>query len=68
MIALANGLFEEDREELVSAIVDGMVAEMTFEQMRSRVWDMLYEDLIWQQWGDLRMHAEEYAPEMLEEG
>lgn len=57
---------EEDREEVVSAIVDGIIAQMTLEEMRKSVWDMLYEDLVWQEWGDLWMQAEEYAPEMLE--
>jgi hypothetical protein len=66
MIALRNGLFDEDREELVSAIVDGIVAEMTFEQMQSKVFDMLYDDLVWQEWSDLRLLAEEFAPEVLE--
>lgn len=57
---------EEDREEIVSAIVDGIIAQMTLEEMRKVVWDMLYEDLVWQEWADLWMQAEEYAPDMLE--
>jgi hypothetical protein len=66
MTALPNNWVDEDREEVVSAIVDGMVAEMTFEQMRQVVWDGLYENLIWQDWSDLWMHVEDYAPELLE--
>jgi hypothetical protein len=58
---------DEDREEVVGAIIEGMIAEMTLEQMRNKVWDMLYDDLIWQDWPDLIMHAEEFAPEILEE-
>jgi hypothetical protein len=27
---------------------------------------MLYDDLIWQEWPDLWMYAEDYAPELLE--
>ena len=57
---------EEDREEIVGAIVEGMIAEMTFENMRQTVWDLLYEDLIWQEGADIMMQAEEYAPEVLE--
>ena len=57
---------EEDREEVVEAIIEGMIAEMTLEQMRNKIWDMLYDDLIWQDWSDLVMHAEEYAPEVLD--
>ena len=58
---------EDSREEVVAAIIDGMIAQMTFEEMRMRVWDMLYEDLVWQEWPDLLMHAEEFAPEVLDE-
>lgn len=65
MSAISKGN-EEDREEIVEAIIEGMIAEMTFEQMRNKIWDMLYEDLIWQEWTDLRMYAEDYAPELLE--
>jgi hypothetical protein len=66
MSALPNNWVEEDREEVVSTIVDGMISELTFEQMRQFVWDVLYEDLIWQEWPDLWMHAEDYAPELIE--
>jgi hypothetical protein len=52
---------EEDREEVVETIVNGMIAEMTFEEIRKHVWDMLYEDLIWQDWTDLEMHMEKYG-------
>jgi hypothetical protein len=58
---------EESREEVVAAIIDGMVSQMTFEEMRTQVWDMLYDDLIWQEWPDLVMYAEEFATECLEE-
>jgi hypothetical protein len=57
---------DEDREEVVGAIIEGMIAEMTLEQMRNKIWDMLYDDLIWQEWPDLWMNAEDYAPELLE--
>jgi hypothetical protein len=57
---------DEDREEVVGAIIEGMIAEMTLEHMRNKIWDMLYDDLIWQEWPDLWMNAEDYAPELLE--
>jgi hypothetical protein len=57
---------EEDREEVVGEIVDGIIAQMTLENMRQIVWDTLYEDLIWQGWSDLWMNAEDYAPDLLE--
>jgi hypothetical protein len=66
MSALPNNWVDEDREEVVAAIIDGIIAEMTFEQMRNKVWDMYYDDLIWQEWSDLWMQAEEYAPELVE--
>ena len=58
---------EEDRAEFVERIVDGMVAEMTYESIKQSVWDLLYEDLIYQEWPDLWMHAEKYAPELVKE-
>ena len=57
---------EEDREEFVSQIIEGMISEMTFEQMRNYIWDKFYDDLIWQEWVDLFMYAEQYAPELME--
>ena len=58
---------EEDRPEIVERIVDGMVAEMTYDSIKRCVWDLLYEDLLYQEWPDLWMHAEKYAPEVLPE-
>ena len=58
---------EEDRPEIVERIVDGMVAEMTYESIKQCVWDLLYEDLLYQEWADLWMHAEKYAPDLLPE-
>lgn len=58
---------EEDRAEFVERIADGMVSEMTYESIRQYVWDSLYDDLIHQEWADLWMHAEKYAPEVLDE-
>jgi hypothetical protein len=58
---------EEDRPEIVERIVDGMVAEMTYDSIKQCVWDLLYEDLLYQEWPDLWMHAEKYAPEVLPE-
>jgi len=59
---------EEDRAEIVERIVDGMVAEMTYESIRQCTWDLLYDDLLHQEWVDLWMHAEKYAPDLLPEG
>ena len=59
---------DEDREEVVSAIVDGIITQMTLEEMRKNVWDSLYEDLIWQEWTDLMLQAEDYAPGILVDG
>ena len=58
---------EEDRAEFVERIVDGMVSEMTYESIRQCVWDLLYDDLLQQEWADLWMHAEKYAPDLLDE-
>jgi hypothetical protein len=58
---------EENRENFVSELADAIISQMTFESMRQAVWDSIYEDLIWQDWGDLCMTAEEYAPDLLSE-
>ena len=58
---------DEDKHEMVEAIVDGMIAEMTYDNMRQLVWDVFYDDLISQGWDDLLMHAEQYASDLLEE-
>ena len=59
---------DEDREEFAEKITDAMVAQMTLEDMRQCVWDLIYDDLIYQEWPDLIMQAHEYAPELLEGG
>ena len=59
---------DEDREEFAERITDAMVAQMTLEDMRQCVWDLIYDDLVDQKWSDLFMHAQEYAPELLEGG
>lgn len=53
--------------EVAEAVVDAMVREMTIDEMRNAVWDQLYDELIHQSWSDLRMHAEHYVPELLDE-
>ena len=58
---------EEDRAEIVERIVDGMVAEMTYESIRQCTWDLLYDDLLHQEWVDIWMYAEKYAPDLLPE-
>lgn len=58
---------EEDREDLVYAIVENMVSRMTLEEMRRVVWDMHYEDIAWQEMSDILMLADEYAPELLDQ-
>ena len=55
----------EDKHEVAEAIVDGMIAEMTYDDMRQLVWDVFYDDLISQSWDDLLMYAEQYAPDLL---
>jgi hypothetical protein len=57
---------DEDRPEFVEQIVDGMVSQMTIEEMRQAVWDNLYDELIFQEWSELWAHAQEYAPELLD--
>lgn len=56
---------DEDRPEFVERIVDGMVAQLTLEEMRQTCWDLLYDELLTNEWTDLLMQAEEYAPDLL---
>jgi hypothetical protein len=59
---------EEDRAEIVERIVDGMVAERTYDSIKQCVWDLLYGVLIYQEWADLWAHAEKYAPDLFDVG
>jgi len=59
-------LEDEEKTEIVEAIVEGIVSEMTFEQMRQYVWDSLYDELIFQDWAEIWPHAERYAPELVD--
>jgi len=57
---------EEDRDEFVDCIVDGIVSTLTLEEMRDKVWDQVRDEVIFNEWADLFMLAEEYAPDLLE--
>ena len=57
---------EEDRDEFVDCIVDGIVSTLTFEEIRNKVWDQIRDEIIFNEWSDLFMLAEEYAPDLLE--
>ncbi len=41
-----NNWVEEDRPEVVEAIVSGMMQNFSQKDLRRMVWDMLYDDLI----------------------
>ena len=57
---------DEDKHEVAEKIVDGMIAEMTLEQLRQYVWDDLYDEVITHHWSYLVDWAEQYAPELLD--
>jgi hypothetical protein len=59
---------DEDRAEFAEQLTDAMVTQMTLEDMRQCVWDLIYDDLVHQKWPDLLMNAQVYAPELLEGG
>ena len=67
MTTIPNNWVEEDRHEIVEKIVDGMMESLSEEETRKMVWDMLYDDLVFQTWPDLFIHAETYAPDLLQE-
>lgn len=58
---------DEDRPEIAEAIVDSVISQMTYEEMRQFVWDRLYEEMLDKSWSDLWMMVEDYAPDYLEE-
>ena len=58
---------EESRGEIAEQITDGIITTMTFEEMRRMVWDMLYDDLVMQDWNGLWAYAETYAPDLYEQ-
>ena len=57
---------EETREELMGAVTDAIVSQMTLEDMRTRTWDSIYEDLLCQSDWELEECAKEYCPEVLD--
>ena len=54
---------DEDREMLISDVVDAMVSEMTLEDMRMQCWDNFYEELICMEDFSLEQLASRYAPQ-----
>ena len=54
---------DEDREMLISDVVDAMVSEMTLEEMRMQCWDNFYEELICMEDFTLEQLASTYAPQ-----
>lgn len=57
---------DETRDDLRGAIVDGILSEMSFEQMRQYVWDSLYDDLLNQADWELEILGGTYAPDWLD--
>jgi hypothetical protein len=55
---------DEDREDVAECIVDGIITNMTLEEMRTMCWDMLYSEVIDYPWSELWDRAEVYAPEL----
>ena len=66
MTTIPSNWVEEDRHAIVEKIVDGMMESLSEEETKRMVWDMLYDDLVFQTWPDLFIHAETYAPDLLE--
>jgi hypothetical protein len=67
MTTIPNNWIDEDRHEIVENIVNGIMDSLSEEETKRMVWDMLYDDLVFQEWPDLFMYAETYAPALLEE-
>ena len=66
MTAIPSNWVEEDRHDIVEKIVDGMMESLSEKEIKRMVWDMLYDDLVFQTWPDLFIHAEVYAPDLFE--
>lgn len=57
---------EEDRGPFAEEIVDQIMQNLTPEDMRRAVWDMLYDDIVQKEWSDLFAYADMWAPNLLE--
>jgi hypothetical protein len=57
---------DEQREDVIYDVVEGMIAEMTLEQLRQQCWDRYYEELICMEDFTLEELMSRYAPHRLD--
>jgi hypothetical protein len=53
-----------NKEEYVEKLCDAIVDSMDRKDLEKVVWDQIYDEMIFQEWVDLLMTAEEYGVEI----
>ena len=53
-----------NKEEYVEKLCDVIVDRMDRKDLEKVVWDQIYDEMIFQEWVDLLMTAEEYGVEI----
>ena len=57
-----------NKEEYVEKLCDAIVDSMDRKNLEQVVWDQIYEEMITQDWVDLRMTGEDYGVEIESRG
>ena len=53
-----------NKEEYVEKLCDAIIDSMDLKDLERVVWDQLFEEMISQDWVDLRMQGEDYGVEV----
>ena len=56
-----------NKEEFAEALAEHIVQGYDLDSLIAIVWDMTYDELMWQSWDDLRMTAEDHGFEPAED-
>ena len=53
---------EQDKDDIVTSLVDGIVSQMSEDEMRTLVWNAMFDELIMDDYVSLYQWAEEVDP------
>ena len=56
-----------NKEDFAEKLAEKIVESYDVNSLINIVWDMTYDELVQMNWSDLKMMAEDYSPELLEE-
>ena len=56
---------EQDKDDIVASLVDGIVSRMSEDEMRTLVWNTMFDDLIMDDYISLYQWAEEVDPKQI---